>query len=111
MLRQSFMAAAEIFRSIETLSRGVIVPYDKKGKKIITELCSGGELHEKYNLIKQAQRYSVNVFNYLFDQLIEREIIREVEKGAGIYYLDDQYYSEQFGLSEEVINEMELLVY
>ena len=32
--------------------------------------------------------------------------IREVQKGAGIYYLDDQYYSEKFGWSDDPVNGM-----
>ena len=36
---QAFKTAAESFEPIDSKTRGVIVPYMKKGKKIIADLC------------------------------------------------------------------------
>ncbi|EIW20399.1 MULTISPECIES: CRISPR-associated helicase/endonuclease Cas3 [Pelosinus] len=109
-LCQSFMAAAKSFQSIDSSGRGIIVPY-KEGKDIIYDLCASNELEKQYALLKKAQRYSINVFSYLFDELVEKEIIHEIQKGSGIFYLNDQYYSEDYGMSDSSVNEMEVLIY
>jgi CRISPR-associated endonuclease/helicase Cas3 len=108
-IRQSFMSAAKAFRAIDSSARGVIVPYGEAGKRIIAQLCGTQELEKKYKLLKAAQRYSVNVFSGIFDKLVKQGIIREVQQDVGVYYLDDQYYSDACGVSESPIKEMEVL--
>ena len=109
-LRQSFMAASKAFQAIDSLTRGVIVPYGEKGEQIINELCASDILEKQYKLLKEAQRYSVNLFPYVFEKLSSQQIIREVQQGAGVYYLDKQYYSATFGVSQSIVNEMENLI-
>lgn len=108
-MRQSFMTASKAFHPIDSPTQGVIVPYKKEGEWIISELCAAKYLEKQYPLLKQAQRYSVNVFSNMFEKLANQKIIHEVQKGTGIYYLDKQYYSDKYGLSETVVNEMEVL--
>ena len=109
-LRQSFMTAAKLFQAIDSPTRGVIVPYGEEGKRIVNDLCSAVQLEKQYRLLKDAQRYSINVFSHIFDKLINQKIICEVQNGAGIFYLNEQYYSDAYGLSETVVNEMESLI-
>ncbi|MCL5023566.1 MAG: CRISPR-associated helicase Cas3' [Nitrospirae bacterium] len=108
-LKQAFLTAAKSFQAIESITRGIVVPYGKEGKDIINKLCSVHELEKQYKLMRRAQRYSVNVFPDMLQRLQEREAIREVQKGSGILYLDKQYYSDEFGLSENPVNEMGFL--
>lgn len=110
-LRQSFMTAAKAFQAIDSPTRGIIVPYGAEGERIINELCSSDNLEKQYKLLKEAQRYSVNVFPYVFDRLAKQQIIREVQNGTGILYLDKEYYSDTYGMSESPVNEMEILIY
>ncbi|MEK7718373.1 MAG: CRISPR-associated helicase/endonuclease Cas3, partial [Bacteroidota bacterium] len=107
--KQSFQTASRAFRVIDSLAQGVIVPYEKEGEEIIKDLCGAYDLEKQYDLIKKAQRYSVNLFPYQFKKMADSNAIREVQKGAGIYYLDDQYYSEKFGWSDDPVNGMKLL--
>lgn len=109
IFRQSFQTASKIFQAIDSLTRGVIVPYREEGKEIINELCSTAELEKQYKLIKKAQRYSVNLFPHEFKKLAELEAVREIQDGAGIYYLDAQYYSDDFGWSDDIVNQMDAL--
>lgn len=111
VLRQSFMTAAKAFQAIDSPARGVIVPYCIEGKRIINELSAAVDLEKQYRLLKQAQRYSVNIFPYVFDKMVSQKIINEVQKGSGVFYLDKQYYSNDYGLSGSITNEMELLNY
>ena len=107
-LRQAFMSAAKSFEVIETVARGIIVPYDEEGKELISKLCSVQELEKQYKLIRRAQRYSVNVFPDVLNRLRE-QAVREVQKGSGILYLDERYYSDEFGLSEKPVKDMGFL--
>lgn len=107
-IRQSFMAASRAFQAIDSFTRGVIVPYGE-GEQIINELCAANNLEKQYTLIKKAQRYSVNVLSYMFDKLAKQRIIHEIQKDAGIFYLDKRYYSNQYGMNEAPVNEMEFL--
>ena len=81
------------------------MPY-ADGKEIISALCGAAELEREYKLLKRAQRYSVNLFAHEFRRLAQARIIQEVQEGAGVYYLDEQYYSQDFGWSEEIVNDM-----
>ena len=111
-LRQSFMSAAKAFESIDSNTQGVIVPYRKEGKRIIEELRAAESLGEQYKLLKEAQRYSVNIFP---DKLVRytkpgQQIVFEMNSIPGVFYLGGQYYSDEFGVSESIINEMETLI-
>ncbi len=106
--RQAFMTAAKSFQAIESVARGIIVPYGEEGKNIINKLCSVQELEKQYKLIRQAQRYSVNVFPDVLKRLQE-QAVHEVQKGSGILCLDERYYSDEFGLSEAPVKDMGFL--
>jgi CRISPR-associated endonuclease/helicase Cas3 len=108
LLRQSFRTASGEFHVIDSPTRGIIVPY-ADGEKVITELCGAFGIEKQGKLLKQAQRYSVNLFAYQFDKLLKASAIHEVQEGAEIYYLDKQYYSLEFGWSNEPVNNMDLL--
>jgi CRISPR-associated endonuclease/helicase Cas3 len=108
-LRQAFMTAAKSFQAIESITRGIIVPYEKEGKDLIAKLCSVQELEKQYKLIRRAQRYSVNVFPDVLKRL-QDQAVHEVQKGSGILYLNEQYYSDEFGLSEMPVKDMGFLM-
>lgn len=105
-LRQAFMSAAKSFDVIESTARGIIVPYGKEGEDIISKLCSVMEIGKQYKLLRLAQRYSVNVFPNVLNKLHGQRAVHEVQKEAGILYLDKQHYSEGIGLSENPVNDM-----
>ena len=110
-LRQSFKTAAKAFQSIDSPNRGVIVPYEKEGERIINELCATQYLGKQYRLLKEAQRYSVNVFPYMFNKLIEQKVICEIQKDTGVFYLDKHHYSKYYGMSESPVQAMKFLCY
>ena len=108
-LRQSFQSAAKVFTVIDTTTQGVIVPYRKEGKRIINDLCSAFEPGKQFDLIKDAQRYAVNIFPHKLQLLWENRAIFEVQEGSGIFYLQQEFYSEDFGITDNVVNEMKFL--
>jgi CRISPR-associated endonuclease/helicase Cas3 len=107
---QSFQTAAKEFRVIDSLAQGVIVPFGKDGQQLVAELCGTPELEWKFELLKQAQRYAVNLFPHEFRKLVNVGAIHETQPGTGVYYLDEQYYNEAFGWSDEVSNDMQTLI-
>jgi CRISPR-associated endonuclease/helicase Cas3 len=109
-LRQSFMSAAKIFKSIDAPTQGIIVQYNKEGKRIVNELCSTLLPHKEFDLLRQAQQFTVNVFSSFLNQLTQDGAVREVQEGTGILYLSNMgFYSSEFGLSDKPEVEMEVL--
>lgn len=106
---QSFQSAAKAFRVIDSPTRGVIVPY-QEGNEIINELCGASDLEKEFRLLKKAQRYSVNLLRHELDKLEKAGAIHEVQKGAGVFYLNKEYYSKDFGWSEEPVSNAEVLI-
>jgi len=86
------------------------VPFGDEGKQIINELCSAFEVEKQYKLLKKAQRFSVNLFPWRFNKMCEAGAINEVQKESGIYFLNSQYYDNDFGVSDNPVNLQETLI-
>lgn len=102
-LRQSFMTAAKLFKSIDAPTRSVIVQYGDEGKELVNRLCSAFEVDKQYALIKKAQQYSVNLFPYEFEKLKKQNALYRVQQETEIFYLDVRYYSKITGVSLEPV--------
>jgi CRISPR-associated endonuclease/helicase Cas3 len=109
--KQSFRTAAKSFKAIDQISRGVVAPYGVEGEQLVNDLCAAQNLEKQFGLLKKAQRYSVNLFPYEFEDMVNKKAIQEVQPGAGIFHLNDQYYCHQFGWCDEIVNEMKTLIY
>lgn len=107
-LQQSFATAGKLYQTIDAPTQVVIVPHGK-GKDIIAALCASPEPTLARELLKQAQKYCVNVFPNVMKKLKEAQAVRQVQPGEEIYCLDERYYSRDFGLSTEEVSPMEFL--
>jgi len=111
LLQHSFMTAGKAFKAIDSPTQAVIVPYGEEGKHLIAEL---GRVAKEFDvktyryLLKQAQKYSVNVFPNAWKRLQEENAVYEIQPGEGIYRLDERYYSNEFGLSDKPCSSMDL---
>lgn len=112
LLMQSFRSAARAFEAIDSPTQAVIVPYRRRGEAIVTELCAAWGEHPPRELLREAQRYTVNVFPNMWKKLIEaskhNEVLHEIN-GTGIYYLNKTFYSDFFGLADEKVADMPTL--
>lgn len=97
----SYQTAAKHFNVIDDITTSVIVPYEE-GKDIIAELNSNNSIEDLTRLLRKAQQYTVNVFNYEKEKLI-------INDGL-VYYLDgkilalkESAYNDEYGLN--VLNE------
>jgi len=106
-LRQSFMAAGKAFRSIDAPTQGVIVPYRAEGRALIIELCAAHELEKEFALLRRAQQFTVNVFPNEFKKLVDLGAANEIQVGSGVYFLNERYYSNDFGLATEPVSDEE----
>ncbi len=107
-LQQSFKTAGRAFKAIDAPTQAVIVKYEE-GKDIVAGLCAEPEPAKAHDLLKKAQKYSVNLFPNVWDKLKKAGAVYPVQKGEEIFYLDERYYSPKFGVSTEIVNEMEML--
>ena len=105
LLMQSFKNAGRAFQAIDAPTHAVIVPYGE-GAELIVKLCGEWDPKEMYDAKKKAQRYSVNVFPNVWDKLQKENALYETIEGSGIYYLNERYYNDEFGLSLDETSEM-----
>ena len=105
LLMQSFKSAGRAFQAIDAPTRAVIVPYGE-GTELIAKLCGEWDPKEMHRTLQKAQRYSVNVFPNVWDKLQKENVLHETIEGSGIYYLNERYYNDEFGLSLDETSEM-----
>jgi CRISPR-associated endonuclease/helicase Cas3 len=103
------MSAADAFRVIDAPTQGVIVPYGAEGPALIGKLSAAQAVDAEYSLLRQAQQFTVNVFQTEFETLDKARAIYEVQTGTGIWYLNARHYSNETGLSLEPVTDMEML--
>ena len=103
-VKQSFATAGRNFSPIEIDARTVLVPY-KEGKKIIANLCSSefkkSPINYRRALLKQAEYFSVNVFQNVFVELENSGGLGTIDIGDDehiIYFVKELFYSDN-GLS------------
>lgn len=109
-LNQSFRTAARSFEVITNAGQGVIVLYGD-GIKIINDLCEVSEPNKHFELLRQAQRYSVNCFSYELERLSKAGALHETQEGTGILYLNKTHYHDELGITMEKSSKMETSIY
>lgn len=109
MLNQSFMTAAKAFKAIDAPTQGVVVPFGRAGRDLIGRLHGAFDIELEFDLMREAQQYTVNVFPGILKKLRDAEAVKEVKPETRILTLDSRYYSLLFGLSTEPVSEMEML--
>ncbi|GAA0314115.1 CRISPR-associated helicase Cas3' [Psychrobacter aestuarii] len=110
-LWQSFMDAGRTFKAIDAPTKAIIVPYLEKGRHLISALCntSVNDSHF-YQLVRDAQQYSINVFAHTFDALFTVGALHTV-RDTGIFILSEAFYDAQMGLNLEGTSELDLLAF
>lgn len=103
-LRQSFMAAGSIFRAIDAPTEGVVVPFGPEGHRLIDQLRdAGNDLKLLNRLVRDAQRYTVNVYPHALVRLTDAKAVRTISAVTRIHVvIDDRYYSPRLGLNSEL---------
>lgn len=100
ILRQSFFTASSNFKPIDDITMPVIV--DKgKANRMIEKFRNVYDPKIKRKMIKELNKYSVNIYPNQYENL--QKAIHKISEDLEIYYIDKEYYNEQFGITEEYI--------
>ncbi len=95
-----FKTIERYFEAISSPTTGVLVPFGE-GKNIIARLNEKINDHTLFNqLLKQAQQYSVNLYDYELQKLSSENLVTPLFNEA-IFCLNDKAYHEQYGVSLE----------
>ncbi len=106
-LQQSFKTAGRAFKAIDAPTQAIIVQYGG-GREIVAGLCAEYEPAKAYDLLKKAQQFSVNLFPNVWEKLKKAGAVHPLQEGEEIYYLDERHYSDAFGVSVEMANDMDI---
>jgi CRISPR-associated endonuclease/helicase Cas3 len=80
------------------------VPHER-GKELIAELASKSGLYQKKALLREAQRYTVNVHPWMLEQLCRKNAIALLSE-TGLLCLNEGWYSDVLGVCIEHVGEM-----
>lgn len=92
-----FKTVEKYFEAIESPTTSVIVPY-AEGKEIIASLNQVRDIKEFSDIIKHAQQYSVNLFDYEMQKLSQNNLLVPLYDNS-IYCLTERAYDEDFGVT------------
>lgn len=115
--KHAFSTAAQAFEVIDAPTQGIIVPYDAdghRGSELIGELAASYtneqvSLADQVRLHKESQQYTVNAFPHIITKLAESGMLKELQPGEGIYYLDERHYHDDLGITLEALSEQRTL--
>jgi CRISPR-associated endonuclease/helicase Cas3 len=113
ILHHAFMTAGKAFKAIDAPTQSLIVPFGE-GKALIAELCAVNKNFNAaiyFQLLSKLQKFSVNLFPNVWMKLQQQHAIFEVAEGEGVYYLDERFYSDSFGVCAEPCAEQQNLVF
>ena len=94
--RQSFRTAGAVFQVIDQKTKSVIVPYGW-GKELIEKLAGQHTLGEEIKYLKEAQQYSVNLFEHVFERLAKEGALNSLGE-TGAVVLKEEYYDVWAGV-------------
>lgn len=112
-LHHAFMTAGRAFKAIDAPTQSLIVPYGD-GRTFLAELCAANKKFDAadyYKCLRKLQKYSVNLFPNVWRKLQQQNAIYEISEGEGIFYIDERYYSEDFGVCSEPCAEQQPLIF
>ena len=105
-MNDSFKTVSKYFHVIDSPTTSVLVPYGEEGEKLIADL--NGELssEELTVILKRAQQYSVNLYDYQKKELGVQGLIYSPNNNEYIFILLPNAYSEVFGVDSTGESEM-----
>lgn len=106
-IKNSYGTAAEHFKVIEDLTTPVIVPYGK-GKEIIAQLNGGGTIDDLTDLLRSAQPFTVNLYEYDIRRMDQSGGLGSCLDGK-VLVLKEGAYNDTFGVDIENDSKMGFL--
>jgi CRISPR-associated endonuclease/helicase Cas3 len=109
-LANSYRTAAEHFRVIDDLTTSVIVPYGDEGKNIIAELNGESGIEDLTRLMRKAQQFTINLFEFELKLLSQNGGLASCLDGR-VLVLKEGAYNEEFGLDIQNDSRFDLSIY
>lgn len=106
----SYRTAAENFHVIENRTTSVVVPYGEEGREVIAKLNGKETIEDLSRLLRQAQKFTVNLFIYEREQLDKNDGLVSLLDGK-ILALKESAYHEEFGLDVDNDSGFSLNIY
>ena len=94
----SMRTAAQYFQVIDSPTIPVLVPYGQEGREIIAEFNGDTSLADLSNLMRRAQRYTVNLYKHEIDQLSRNDGLMRLMDGQ-MYALSETAYNSEYGVN------------
>ena len=109
ILQYQFRTAAKNFKVIDDDDITVVVPFED-GKNLIKKLTDKSSYYyPDAKLIREVQKYSVNISKLTFNKLKDQRAI-EIITNCGIFVLDERFYDTELGVVTEG-KKMGLIIY
>lgn len=105
---QSFRTAGAAFTVIDQKTKSVIVPYGG-GKKLIEKLSGQHALKEEIQYLKEAQQYSVNLSEQIFERLAAERALKALGE-TGAVVLREAYYDTWAGVKTTPQEMIDLII-
>lgn len=99
---QSFATAGREFKAIDSITQGIVVPYSKKGRKVVADFFSKFAVEKQFKLVTKAQSYTVNALPNVISKLTAQKAIRVVPEIGVMVLTDPRFYHPEFGLTSEI---------
>ncbi len=106
-LKQAYKDAGRLFKVINDDTISIIVPFEE-GELLIRRLDDYCSFEELSKLLRDTQRYSVNLYKYDIEQLVNNNAIREL-KNAGLLALSKKFYNDNFGIDLKQNSQLDFL--
>ena len=103
-----FESARKNFEVIDVKTKNIVVPYNKEAQDAIGVLLSDTSMKDKYQILKVLQKYTVNIYENLYRDLVMKRAFIE-NKMEGVEILSKEYYLSEVGVTGE--KELELMMY
>jgi len=105
----SCRTAAKYFQVIDSPTTSVIAPYGDGGKEIIARLNGVESITGLTRLLRQAQRYTVNLYEHEVRRLEQNGGVVSIE-GCDVLVLQESAYSKEYGVNLENNEDLDLYI-
>ncbi len=99
ILGQAFKTAGDNFNVIDNNTTSIIVPYEK-GESIISKINGNCSISELKQYLKDAQQYSVNIYELDFNKLDKLDAFYRLNNG-GVIALRNEFYNLNTGVTTD----------
>ena len=96
---QAFKTAGSNFRVIKEKTTDIFVPYNDESKQLLAQMDSDLSYSQALKCLRRAQKYVVGVYPNVWKKLKLAKAVVEMKNGC--YRLREEFYSSEFGVSDE----------